>query len=213
MSCGTSILRIAFASFLLLLVLVVVQACVSLSKEECAKGDWLSVGEKDGARGLHPEEQFKFHVFSCKRAKVMPDYTSWYKGFQQGLLRYCTPLSGLHYGQLSKRYYNLCPADTERDFLRGYNLGRKQSGYEYDISTSKLKIENLKSEIWKLEDALSTAKPEDERELNWQIIDKGNEVQSETRDIEENSEKLSEVEFLVERFKQNPKLEYDLNIL
>lgn len=213
MSCGTSILRIAFATFLLLLVLVVVQACVTLTKEECAEGDWLSVGEKDGARGLNPEEQFKFHVFSCKRAKVLPDYTTWYQGFQQGLVRYCTPLSGLYYGQLSRRYYNLCPADTEPDFLRGYRLGRKQSNYEYDISASKTKIDDLNSEIREMEEARSAAKPDDEQDFFWQILDKRNEIQSVNNDIEENTKKLMRVKIVIEEFKQNPDMEYNLGSL
>ncbi len=202
-------MKIAVVSFLLLSVLVILQSCATLTKEECLNGDWQAIGERDGAQGLHPGKQLKLHAAACKLAKVEPDQEVWIQGYKIGLVTYCTPLSGLFYGQLGKPYYKVCPDETEPDFLRGHYLGRKESSYKSLIRSSEFRIDSLNRDIDNLLDDIAEAKPEDISGLRSDIRSKRYSIKSETNNMQEYYRDLSNVEFLVERFKQDPKLEYD----
>lgn len=137
-------MRIVTAS-LMLAVLAGLSSCNSMSKEECAAADWKVIGETDGAAGRNPQDRFAAHVKSCARIKVVPDQTVWYQGYQTGIVRYCTPLSGLTHGEAGDGYHNVCSPELEPGFMRGYGLGRKV--YELKSRLSSLQTEQTSKEM------------------------------------------------------------------
>lgn len=134
--------------------LAILAGCQTLSKEECVAADWRVVGEQDGAAGHPPQQRFGDHAKSCERAGIVPDQTLWNQGYQIGLTRFCTPLSGLAHGKNGKSYANNCPPELASAFNSGYLLGLKHHGklqemdsvrsqirsYEYEISSTQKKI-------------------------------------------------------------------------
>ncbi|MGY6548000.1 MAG: DUF2799 domain-containing protein [Roseinatronobacter sp.] len=105
------------------LVLLLLGACASVSREECESGDWAAIGQRDGATGRVAEVQFERHQRACARVDVTPDRMAWQAGYAQGLRQFCTPLSGLAEGEAGRSYRGVCPAEREAGFLRGHELG------------------------------------------------------------------------------------------
>ena len=135
--------RTVFTAVLLPLLLALA-SCASMSKEECVSADWRVVGETDGAAGHDPQSRFAAHTKACQKIGIVPDQTRWFEGYQQGLVRYCTPLNGLSSGQAGRTYHNVCPAASADGFLRGYRLGRA----EYD---KRQTVQSLNSQIRAIE--------------------------------------------------------------
>ncbi len=126
-------------------------SCQSLSKEECQVADWQAIGQSDGAAGYEPQSRFAKHVKACARINIMPDQTLWRHGYDMGLVRYCTPMSGLTAGKAGKSYANVCPPATSTGFLRGYNLGHAAYSKERQINSEESTISRLRYDISDLE--------------------------------------------------------------
>ena len=196
---------------MLLLASVMLSACASLTKEECLSSDWFAIGQRDGSLGLPIDWQFKRHVNACKRVKVVPDQSLWWKGYQSGLVHYCQPLVGLQKGLKGLRYHNVCPAETEPGFLRGHVLGTKHNSAQFSISSNDTKIDSLNRDISALIDEIAGAKPGDVAALRSKIQDKRYEIERLADSNKRNYRDLSRLDSLVAQFKQNPQLDYDLS--
>ncbi len=122
-------------------------SCQSLSKDECLVADWQVIGENDGAAGQDPQGRFAQHVKACARVNVVPDQTLWNQGYKTGLVRYCTPRSGLQAGRSGKAYHNVCPVETQDGFLRGYNLGHAAYSKQSSINSLTNRINSLEYQI------------------------------------------------------------------
>lgn len=121
-------------------VLTLLSACASLSREECAAGDWAGIGARDGAAGRDEAVQFERHVSACARVDIVPDRAAWSRGYSVGLQQYCTPRRGVSEGEAGRLYRGVCPAASEPGFLRGYELG-------LTAHRQRLRIREIESEI------------------------------------------------------------------
>ncbi|MFN4056819.1 MAG: DUF2799 domain-containing protein [Roseinatronobacter sp.] len=111
-------------ALLALMGVLVLASCASVSREECLAGDWVSIGQRDGASGQDGPAQFSRHIRACEKVAVVPDQSAWARGYQQGLVRYCTPAVGLEEGLAGRSYRGVCPVATQARFLEGLNIGR-----------------------------------------------------------------------------------------
>lgn len=109
---------------LLLLAALLQGGCASLSKAECRAADWYDIGIRDGASGRH-EEYVIEHAAACERVGVAPDRERWLAGRERGLERYCTASSGYRVGLAGGSYNDVCFANGEFEFLRGFDVGSK----------------------------------------------------------------------------------------
>ncbi|EFL88398.1 putative ATPase involved in DNA repair [Ahrensia sp. R2A130] len=148
-STGTSfMLRLTiFASSIL--GLLTLQACQTLSKEECAVADWALIGERDGSAGRSLGYISK-HIKACSKSGQPVDQPRWQEGHALGARRYCTPDNGLLVGNIGSTYNNICAADQQAGFLDGYNLGKeryallqRRSSEVSNISTAKSGIDDI----------------------------------------------------------------------
>lgn len=115
-----------FRSFttLLLGVSIGLAGCTTLSRDECAGGDWHKIGFQDGNDG-QPLDRFNRHVKACGRDGAPPNRALYLEGRQQGIAAYCTAVRGYREGALGQTYHGVCPSATATAFLNGFNLGRR----------------------------------------------------------------------------------------
>lgn len=178
-------------------------SCQTLTKDECVAADWRVIGEQDGAEGHDPQDRFGRHVKACERAGIVPDQAAWYAGFQQGLVRFCTPLSGLSAGQAGKVYHNICPPQSEPGFLRGYRLGRADYDKRSEIRQAENSISRAEAEISRTEKLLDEGKI-DEGEARRLIRQQNRTIRDSERDIDRDRYDLARIERDIEWFQRNP---------
>jgi hypothetical protein len=123
----------------LALVVLLIQGCATLSKEECLYADWYQIGYEDGSRGKEVL-QLSRHRKACAKAGVTPDRISYEKGHHQGLLNYCTYQTGLRLGSNGNSMPQFCPQIVRADFSRGFEHGQERY-YQTKI------IKQIESEI------------------------------------------------------------------
>ncbi|MGY0798141.1 DUF2799 domain-containing protein [Lysobacter sp. A286] len=108
--------------FAALAIVAALSGCTTLSQGECLTGDWYAVGRNDGSRGMTTSRLFEHHK-ACAEYGARPDPVAYDAGREAGLLLYCTPYKGFTEGRDGHPYRNVCPLDTERDFMAGYRSG------------------------------------------------------------------------------------------
>ncbi len=182
--------------------LFILVACQTLSKEECVVADWRVIGEQDGAAGYSPQERFGNHVRACEKAGVLPDQTLWNEGFQIGLTRFCTPLSGLAHGQKAGNYNNICPIETAAGFRTGYELGLKQKRKRDDIASIKRRINSAQSTISTSETLIEQGKI-DQKEGERAIRNNRNLVNDLNRQLGREEAELDRIDDEVSNFQYN----------
>jgi len=104
------------------LFLVTCTGCATLSRESCEQGNWYGIGYKDGTDG-RPQGRLLEHKQACLEYAVLPDEKSYQQGRVDGLKIYCTDQNGYDEGEDIKEYKDVCPAELEQSFLKGYLLG------------------------------------------------------------------------------------------
>ncbi len=198
---------------LLVGVALLISTCASLTKEECLTSDWQLIGQRDGEQGVDPQRQFRRHINACEKANVTPDHVLWNQGYQQGLQRYCTPVKGLVVGQQGAVYNNVCPPESERGFLRGYLLGKKEFTLRSRVKSLDNQAKSLKVEIDALLDKIPKADPGQVQSLRLQINLKRDERDLVVREKESTTYQLSRIERVGEQFLQDPNMSYDPSLL
>ena len=124
----------------LVLLLVGLGGCASMSADECAMSDWSAVGYEDGARG-YTSDRFSQHRKACAKHGVPADFQAYQQGRQQGLVEFCQPGRGFTYGANGGRYNGVCSADLEPEFVDAYNAGFK-------LYTLRSAVNNANSAIY-----------------------------------------------------------------
>lgn len=196
-------LRFLFA-FLAIGFSLFLASCNTLSKEECVAADWRVIGESDGAAGYEPQERFAAHAKSCERVKIVPDQTIWYQGYQAGLVRYCTPMSGLMHGQAGHGYSNVCPPETAPGFLRGYTLGNRQNSQQSRLSSLQSDYGSKEAEIDDLSRKLKDAPDADRRDIRRRMDDLEDDMRRIRREQRGVQDELDDTSAEVQWFQQNP---------
>lgn len=138
-------------------IVAALSGCTTLSQGECLTGDWYTVGRDDGSRGLQRSRLFEHHK-ACAEYGVRPDPVAYDAGREDGLLRYCTPRKGFTEGRDGHPYRNVCPLQTERDFLAGYRSGKIIHDAQEALDDVKRDID---SKEHKLDDEDTTDKERD----------------------------------------------------
>ncbi len=142
--------------------LLALAGCATLSERECRSADWYDIGLRDGANG-RGEEYVAEHAAACGKLGIAPERERWLAGRERGLERYCTVNNGYRIGEVGGTYNGVCFAYDEREFLRGYHLGR-------EVNRVKSRLDYIEGQISSLQQALKSDKL-DERERRRIISD------------------------------------------
>ncbi len=132
---------------ILLLPILVLVSCASISKEECQAGDWQAIGLRDGQAG-RSLDYINNHFKACAEVGVRPNQSEWQAGRLQGLPMYCTPEKAYQLGRDGNSVNNVCPASQARMLSRANSWGQDY----YEVGQ---KIDELKSERRQLEKLLA----------------------------------------------------------
>jgi hypothetical protein len=127
----------------LLVVALVLSGCATMNKNECLMADWYQVGYEDGARG-YSDTRISSHREACAKHGITPDFRAYQDGYEEGVIRFCTPRNGFMQGQRGYTYSGICPPSIEDSFLDGYRAGREL--YSAKSAISSLNSEQAKNE-------------------------------------------------------------------
>ena len=104
--------------------IVLLQACASMGKDQCLNADWRTIGYEDGAHGLSAD-RIGQHRKDCAKYGVTPNLNAYLAGRNEGLREYCHPDNGFRVGQAGYGYSGVCPKDMEAAFLDAYQTGHQ----------------------------------------------------------------------------------------
>ena len=135
------------------LALLVLSGCAGMSDEECMATDWSAVGYEDGARG-YTAESFSRHRKACAKHGITADFGAYQAGRDRGLIEYCQPGRGYDVGVSGGRYYGVCSADLEPDFLDAYNAGYHLYTLRSNVNRANSSIYNKERELENVESAM-----------------------------------------------------------
>ncbi|MFH0781725.1 MAG: DUF2799 domain-containing protein [Pseudomonadota bacterium] len=129
--------------------------CASMTKEQCLEANatsWEHVGLIDGSDGWDPDRRLAMHREACKEVRILPDRTTYMRGWSRGVVEYCTPDKAYSVGLSgSSGNSGLCPPEIRRLFDDNVDLGRRI----YDL---KNQINSLNIEIISYEKSLRDPK-------------------------------------------------------
>ncbi len=131
--------------------LLLITGCSTLSEEQCRLGDWQAVGYQDGVNGRDPMYLSK-HLDACTDYGISPDKKAYSLGRDEGLKQFCTYDNGLSFGKSNRGYANVCPAELAKDFLRGYEKGKKVAKVQEEIYQVSSDIRTLEDQMDKEQD-------------------------------------------------------------
>lgn len=116
-------MRINIQSILFIIAIsLFMNSCASLSKKQCLKGDWNSIGLSDGKKGYEIDRISK-HKTACNEFDILVDKRTYEKGWWQGIIHYCVPENGYSLGTAATPYNPVCRGKLENGFLVGYIEG------------------------------------------------------------------------------------------
>jgi len=130
----------------LTLAAIALSGCASMSADECMSTDWTTVGYEDGSRG-YTADRIGQHRKACGKHGVAPDFVAYQNGREQGLREYCQPGRGFAVGSAGGRYYGVCSADLEADFLDAYNTGHQLYTMRSNVNRANAQINAKQNEL------------------------------------------------------------------
>jgi len=137
--------------WLLCLPMALLAGCATLSEDQCRKAgatSWEGVGRADGQEGRDADYRLELHREACSKIGILPDRVTYMKGWNRGVLDYCTPDSGYAAG-LSGSSGNdkICPGDSARLFRANVQLGRRVHELKAEINRVQEKIRELEKKL------------------------------------------------------------------
>ena len=178
--------------------------CATLSREECLRGDWYQIGVNDGQQG-HQLTRLDSHRSACRDTPAIIDEGAYQAGRDIGLVSYCTPVSGYRVAADGDRYGNVCPINSETQFLQGYVLGEQVYRAEQDIADAERRVRSLESQLnekrEEIEEARASVESADNRrdirqaeQMLWILRNEAEYLRRDLRDAED------EVDWARDRF-------------
>lgn len=108
----------------------------------CANIDWFEMGRSDGTYGL-PFAKIQEHQARCNGTPNPVDFDVYTNGRNLGLIEYCTATVGAQVAKEDRPYEGVCPAHMEKQFLSGYELGRRIKVLEKEHDTVASRMQEL----------------------------------------------------------------------
>ena len=126
--------------------LLILSGCASLSAEECLAADWYTIGVEDGSRG-QPVSRIGAHRKACAEVGVQPDMARYNDGRAFGLQSFCTRERGYSEGENGRSYSGVCPPHLEPIFMQGYLAGQDRYRLKQDIRRLESELAAVNEEV------------------------------------------------------------------
>ena len=180
--------------WVLLVWMLAVSGCATMSKEECKQADWYLKGVEDATQG-YPLDRVIDHGKACARVNVVPDMKEYREGHAKGARLYCVPEKGYSEGRNGASYNGICPVELEPRFLRAYHDGqelytiqRNMDRMANQISSNNTQIDNSYNEIYQLKREIVNSSDEQDRRYKMHRID---ELEHDIRHLEMDSDQAA----------------------
>jgi len=135
----------------ILAVLVLLQGCATLDKDECMLADWRLIGYQDGVAGKSATVVGEYRE-DCAKHAVVPDLDAYRAGREEGLQQYCKADNGYRLGNAGRGLPAVCPMALEGAFRAAYNAGRKLYLARSAVNKTHARIDDRKQMLSTLED-------------------------------------------------------------
>ena len=132
-------------SILMIITLLMMTGCASISEEQCRIGDWYQLGLEDGRQGK--KNQAANYSGDCAEYKVSVDLEKYNAGRDQGLKSYCSYDNGAFIGGQNASYEHVCPAELSSEFLAGYVPHKNLAQAESDVQSVERRLSNLRKQL------------------------------------------------------------------
>lgn len=142
--------------FLLVAILMMLGGCAgrsSVSENQCAAGDWQTIGYRDGVNGYRSTRLLE-HQDACMKHQIVPDRAEYMVGWEQGVREYCEPNNGFTVGERGWQHNNVCPTDMASEFQKAWKKGRSLyqarvdvANLEQELDSKTARLTAVKSEI------------------------------------------------------------------
>ncbi len=135
----------------MLAVLILLQGCATLDRDECKLADWRLIGYQDGVAGKSAARVGEYRE-DCAKHAVVPDLDAYRAGREEGLQHYCTASNGYRLGNAGRGFAAVCPTALEADFREAYNAGRKLYLARSAVNKTHSQLKQHKRTLTNLED-------------------------------------------------------------
>ena len=142
--------------------LLALSGCASLSAEECLAADWYTIGVEDGSRG-QSVSRIGAHRKACAEVGVQPDMVRYNEGRAFGLQSFCTRERGYAEGENGRRYSGVCPPHLEPMFMQGYLAGQDRYRTKQDIRRLEHELVKVREEVADIRTSLDQGYTVDEK--------------------------------------------------
>ena len=151
-----------YALPVMLVGLLILSGCASLSAEECLAADWYTIGVEDGSRG-QSVARIGAHRKACAEVGVQPDMARYNEGRAFGLQSFCTRERGYAEGDSGHSYNGVCPPHLEPMFMQGYLAGQDRYRLKQDIRRLERELAAVNEEVAEIRGNLDQGYTVDEK--------------------------------------------------
>lgn len=135
--------------------LALLQACSTMSADECRTANWRDVGLRDGLAG-EPLALLDRRTKACAEAGVTANAPLYLQGRNQGLPEYCRLDNAARQGLQGKSYHGVCAAGIDAEFRRRHAMG-------LEVYRARADLRSMDQRRRTLEDRLAEARTDEER--------------------------------------------------
>ncbi|OFZ28562.1 MAG: hypothetical protein A2622_05575 [Bdellovibrionales bacterium RIFCSPHIGHO2_01_FULL_40_29] len=136
-------------SIFFILAVVIVSSCTTLSKKDCQTINWYEWGKSDALKGK-TSMVFTDYTKTCSKHGIALDKDNYIKGRVEGLKNFCTYKNGEQFAHKGETYRSVCPQQWEPEFLKGYQLGKRNYELEQKERELELRKQDLEEQEAKL---------------------------------------------------------------
>lgn len=147
---------------------VALSGCASMSESQCQVAEWQRVGLNDGASGIS-ESHLADYVKDCAKVGIEPDALAYRKGWDAGIVRFCTPANAWREGTQGHFQADaVCRAQTGYERFAYY----LNAGLQWHRTAEQIRANN--HEMRRLQSLLDAATQDDDKKqlrLDLQYLD------------------------------------------
>lgn len=151
----------------------VLGGCATLSREECARGDWFGLGIDDGRAG-ETMSRLNDHQKACFEYGISVNNEAYFAGREQGLTDYCQLDNAFRVGLSGHRYHHVCPPAIDSTFEHYHSAA-------FAVYEDRTEMESLDNELSSSENYLHDRKLTDKERAR---------VRNDIRDLDRKRDRL-----------------------
>lgn len=103
-----------------LFAVIFLNACATLSPQECQTANWRQLGEQDGQAGR--TNLLAQHYKACSKVNIVPNQSLYESGYRQGQKYYCQPQAIYERALEGSGGYRICPVEQHANLRPFYDI-------------------------------------------------------------------------------------------